>query len=292
MAFLRRIGLFLLTNTAIIVLFTVLTKLLGLEAHYLTPNGLNLKTLALFSFLFGMTGSFISLLLSKWMAKTLFKIKLIENPANSKEKIIYDSVQKITQQAGIKTPEIGIYESATPNAFATGASQNSSLVAVSTGLLDLMENDEIEGVIGHEMSHILNGDMVTLTLLQGVLNTFVIFFSRVVASIFAKNNDNFGHIIQLFLTIILEIVFGFFAGIIVAWFSRYREFRADAGSAKYFGTEKMIKALKKLQNIHDEGVLQKNKSFATMGIFGSVKSLRATHPPLEKRILALQGLQQ
>ena len=228
------------------------------------------------------------------MAKRAFKIQIIKNPVTNHERIVFNTVQKIAQSNGIKMPEVGIFNSPTPNAFATGATKNSSLVAVSTGLLEAMDQDEIEAVVGHEMAHILNGDMVTMTLLQGVMNAFVIFFARIIANIVSNalsdRDGGLGRFAEFGIIMVLQIALGFLASMVVNAFSRHREFKADAGSAKYLGRNKMIKALQKLQSFKTTGPMAKNKNFATMAISGSVKSLFSTHPPLEKRIEALKAL--
>lgn len=294
MTWLKRIGLFILTNILVIALITVITRVFGIDTQYLTPNGIDLQALAIMSLLWGMVGSVISLFLSKWSAKRAFKIKIIKTPNTIHEKIVYQTVQKISQSEGIKVPEVGIFHSPSPNAFATGATKNSSLVAVSTGLLEAMDSDEIEAVVGHEMAHILNGDMVTMTLLQGVMNAFVIFFARIIASIISNalsdRDGGLGRGVETLIILVMQFALGILASLVVNAFSRHREFHADAGSAKYLGRNKMIKALQKLESFHRSGPVARNKNFATMGISGSFKSWFSTHPPLSKRIEALKAL--
>jgi heat shock protein HtpX len=293
MSLFKRIGFFLAMNLAIIVVISVVTSLLGIDTMYLTPNGLNLYSLAVFCLIWGIAGSLISLFMSKRIAKWTIKMKIIQTPHTSEEKLIFTTVQKIAQQLQLKMPEIGIYESAEVNAFATGPSKNNSLVAVSSGLLQEMTADEVEGVIGHEMAHIANGDMVTLTLLQGILNAFVMFFARIVAyAIQTTLNDEDGAIDRfayIFTTIAFEILFGFLAMIVVGYFSRVREFAADRGSAQYVGRQKMIAALVRLDAMSNR--VESHKGMAAFKIsdrrsrFGRLFS---THPPLKKRIEALQ----
>jgi len=296
MAFLKRIFWFMVMNLAIIILITTIVSVFGLDTRYLTPNGLDLKALAFFSLLWGTLGSFISLLLSKWSAKRLFKIRLIDTPKNHEESRLLEVISNLAQQNGITMPEVGIYTSPDMNAFATGASKNKSLVAVSTGLLENMTNEEVDGVLGHEMAHITNGDMVTMTLVQGVMNAFVIFAARVAAygvQMLLKGKDDNGSINRLsyYLTSILfEILFGMIAMVVIFAFSRHREYRADAGSAKTMGRGKMIAALKKLQSSIPKKTPTNQKSFATMQINGgkSFAQFFATHPSLENRIERLE----
>ncbi|MDP5039056.1 MAG: protease HtpX, partial [Candidatus Gracilibacteria bacterium] len=262
-----------------------------------------LLPLLIFAGIVGFTGAFISLFLSKWMAKFSHNIKLFDynniSSLSSKEKLVFDIVEKISSNNNIKMPEVGIYESPEPNAFATGATKNSSLVAVSTGLLDLMTEDEIEGVISHEMAHILNGDMITMTLIQGVINSFVIFLSRIIASVvdnYLKSNDENASSgpswVYYVVSIVLEIIFGILASLLVMWFSRHREFKADLGGAQYSSKQKMISALKKLQLYSDKMLTDDTDKLATMKI-GSKKrggffALFSSHPDLGDRIRALE----
>jgi heat shock protein HtpX len=285
----KRIVLFVLTNLAVVVVLGIVASLLGVN-RYLTANGLNLGSLLVFAFIMGFGGAIISLLLSKTIAKWSSGVQLINEPRNADEAWIVQTVRKLADQAGIGMPEVGIFEGE-PNAFATGAFKNSALVAVSTGLLQGMTREEIEAVLGHETSHISNGDMVTMTLIQGVMNTFVVFLSRVIGYFvdgFLSRGDNrsgpgIGYYVT---TIVLDILFGFLAAIIVAWFSRQREFRADAGSAHLLGKQPMINALARLGGMVP-GELP--KGLQSFGITSGVGKLFSTHPPIEERIAALQA---
>ena len=287
----KRILLFVLTNLAVMVVLGVVASLLGVN-RYLTANGLNLSALLGFSLIMGFGGAIISLLMSKPMAKWSTGAHVINQPSNPDEAWIVSTVQRLSERAGIAMPEVAIYEGE-PNAFATGAFKNSALVAVSTGLLQGMTKEEVEAVLGHEIAHVANGDMVTLTLIQGVLNTFVVFLSRVIGyfvdGMLRKNDEEssgpgMGYYITSF---VLDIVLGFVASMIVAWFSRYREFRADAGSAQLLGNKQpMINALARLNSMQ-AGELP--TSVAAMGITGGLGKLFASHPPLEERIAALQN---
>jgi heat shock protein HtpX len=288
----KRIFLFVLTNLAIVVVLGVVASLLGVN-RYLTANGLNFGALLGFAFVMGFGGAIISLLLSKTIAKWTTGIQIIEQPRNADEAWIVETVRKLASQAGVGMPEVGIFEGE-PNAFATGAFKNSALVAVSTGLLQGMTREEIEAVIGHEMAHVANGDMVTMTLIQGVMNTFVVFLSRVVGffvdGALRRGDDRSGPGIGYYVTtIVLDIVLGFLAAIIVAWFSRQREFRADAGSVQLLGRRQpMINALARLGGMVP-GALP--KSVQAFGITSGVGKLFSTHPPIEERIAALQSMQ-
>lgn len=288
----KRIFLFLMTNLAVLVVLSITLSVFGV-GNYITAQGMDLGQLLAFSAIVGFTGSIISLLLSKWMAKRSTGARVIDPnaPANSRERWLVDTVHQLADRAGIGHPEVAIYHGA-PNAFATGAFKNNALVAVSTGLLDSMTEEEVTAVLGHEVAHIANGDMVTLTLIQGVVNTFVVFLARVVGYFIDRavlKNDRDGVGIGYFATVIVcEIIFGILASIIVAWFSRQREFRADAGSAKLLGArEPMIRALARLGGM-EPGDLPKN--FEAAGISGgrAISALFATHPPIEVRIQALQ----
>ncbi|MDD2535983.1 MAG: protease HtpX [Macromonas bipunctata] len=288
----KRIALFVLTNLAVMLVLTVTTRLLGLD-RFLSANGLNLGALMGFSLIMGFGGATISLLMSKSMAKWSTGAHVIEQPANADEAWIVDTVRRFADKAGIGMPEVAIYEGE-PNAFATGAFKNSALVAVSTGLLYSMSREEVEAVIGHEVAHVANGDMVTMTLIQGVMNTFVVFLSRVVGyavdSFLRKDGEEnsgpgIGYMVT---TIVMDILLGFLAAIIVAWFSRQREFRADAGAAQLMGRKQpMINALARLGGL-EPGALP--KSMAAMGIAGGLGQLFSTHPSMEDRIAALQRL--
>ncbi len=290
----KRILLFVLTNLAVMVVLGVVASLLGVN-RFLTANGLNLTALLGFSLIMGFGGAFISLLMSKTMAKWSTGAEVITQPRSQDEAWIVETVRRLSERAGIAMPEVAIYEGE-PNAFATGAFKNSALVAVSTGLLQGMTREEVEAVLGHEVAHIANGDMVTMTLIQGVLNTFVVFLSRVVGyfvdSLLRKNDEeSSGPGIGYYVTsIVLDIVLGFVASMIVAWFSRQREFRADEGASKLMGNKQpMINALARLNQMH-AGPLP--SSVAAMGITSELGKLFATHPPLEDRIAALQARQQ
>ena len=287
----KRIILFVLTNLAVVLVLGVVASLLGVN-HYLTANGLNLGALLGFALIMGFGGAFISLLISKPLAKWSSGVQVIEQPSNADQKWLMDTVRKLADKAAIGMPEVGIFEG-DPNAFATGAFKNSALVAVSTGLLQNMTHEEIEAVLAHEVAHIANGDMVTMTLIQGVMNTFVVFLSRVIGyavdSFLRKNDEeNTGPGMGYWITtIVLDIVLGFAAAIVVAWFSRHREFRADAGAASLMGRKQpMINALSRLGGLHTADL---PKSVAAMGIAGGIGQLFSTHPPIEERIAALQN---
>ncbi len=287
----KRIALFLMTNLAVVVVLGIVASLLGVN-RYLTPNGLNLGTLLGFSFLIGFGGAIFSLLISKPMAKWSAGVRIISQPANQDEAWIVETVRGFAEKAGIGMPDVGIFEG-DPNAFATGAFKNSALVAVSTGLLRGMTREEVEAVIGHEVAHIANGDMVTMTLIQGVMNTFVVFLSRVIGyavdTFLNRGNDNrsgpgIGYYVT---TIVLDIVLGFLAAMVVAWFSRQREFRADAGASQLMGNRQpMINALARLGGVHTQEL---PKAMQAMGIAGGIGKLFSTHPPIEERIAALQN---
>ena len=289
----KRILLFVLTNLAVVLVLGVVASLLGVN-RFLTANGLDLGALLGFALIMGFGGAFISLLISKPVAKWSSGVRVINQPSNADEAWIVDTVRRLSEKAGIGMPEVGIFEGE-PNAFATGAFKNSALVAVSTGLLQGMTRDEVEAVLGHEVAHIANGDMVTMTLIQGVMNTFVVFLSRIVGyavDSFLRKGDqeNTGPGIGYYVTtIVLDIILGFLAAIIVAWFSRQREFRADAGAANLIGRKQpMINALARLGGMVP-GELP--KSVAAMGIAGGIGQLFSTHPPIEQRIAALQNAQ-
>lgn len=286
----KRIALFLATNIAVLVVIAVVVSLLGI-GRYTGPGGLNLGALLALSAVIGFTGSIISLLISKPVAKWSTGAQVITEPQNSDERWLLDTVARLSDRAGIRMPEVAVYEGE-PNAFATGAFKNSSLVAVSTGLLESMNHEEVEAVLAHEVAHIQNGDMVTLTLIQGVVNTFVVFFSRIIGYIADKaiNKDGNGDGIASFVvSLVFQILFGILASMIVAWFSRHREFRADAGAAALMGQpQSMISALARLQQMQTGGLPQ-NMAAMGIGASASVMQLFATHPPLEERIAALQA---
>jgi len=290
-----RILLFLATNAAVLVLISVVFQLLGLEG-ILAENGvdLNLQALLVLSAVIGFGGSFISLALSKFMAKRAMGVQIIEQPRNNSEQWLLDTVQRQAQSAGIAMPEVGVFASPEPNAFATGMRRNAALVAVSTGLLQNMSADEVEAVLGHEVSHVANGDMVTMGLLQGVVNTFVIFLSRVVGHVVDrvvfKTESGYGPAYYI-TSILAQIVLGILASTIVMWFSRQREFRADRGGAELAARHKMIGALRALQRNQDPEDLP--GEFAAFGIAGGagggLRRLFLSHPPLEERIAALEA---
>ncbi len=293
-----RIFLFLATNAAVLVLISVVFQVFGIEG-ILAENGvdLNLQALLLMSAVIGFGGSFISLAMSKTMAKHSMGVAVIERPTNSTEQWLVDTVRRQAQQAGISMPEVGIFQSPDPNAFATGMRRNNALVAVSTGLLQSMNSEEVEAVLGHEISHVGNGDMVTMGLLQGVVNTFVIFLSRVIGHVVDrvvfKTERGYGP--AYFITsIIAQIFLSILATAIVMWFSRHREFRADAGGASLAGRGNMINALQALQRAHEPKDLP--GEFAAFGISGGLgagmKKLFMSHPPLEERIAALRSSAQ
>jgi heat shock protein HtpX len=294
-----RILLFLLTNAAVLLLISIIFHFLGLGA-YLQQSGvsLNLDSLLIMSAVIGMSGSFISLLISKWMAKQSMGVFVIEQPSNSTEQWLVETVRRQAQMAGIGMPEVGIFNSPDPNAFATGMNKNNALVAVSTGLMHNMGAEEVEAVLGHEISHVANGDMVTLGLIQGVVNTFVYFFATIAGHlidrvVFRSGDDDRGgygpayYITQMVAQVLLSIL----ATMIVMWFSRWREFRADAGGAKLAGRQKMIGALRALQRAHEPQELP--GEFAAFGISGGSDGFRKlfmSHPPLEERIAALESM--
>ena len=286
----KRFFLFVLTNIAVIAVMTIILSVLGID-RYLTAQGLNIPMLLAYSLVAGFTGSIFSLLISKPMAKWSTGAQVIEQPSNSTEQWLVETVRRLADRAGIGMPEVAVFEGEA-NAFATGAFKNDALVAVSTGLLANMTREEVEAVLGHEIAHIANGDMVTLTLIQGVLNTFVIFLSRIVGyavdRALSRNNDDAPGIGYTITVIVCQIVFGIMASMIVAWFSRHREFRADAGSSHLLGgPQSMMNALARLRNMQESHLPE---SVAAFGIAqsGGFFSLFATHPPLEERIAALQ----
>jgi heat shock protein HtpX len=288
----KRIFLFLATNLAVILVLSVTLRLLGVEP-YLTRQGLNPGALLVFAAVMGMGGSFLSLALSKWTAKRMVGAQVIETPATPEQRWLVDTIRRQAQAAGIGMPEVAVYDSPDINAFATGMSRNRALVAVSTGLLAAMSRDEAEAVLGHEVAHVANGDMVTLALIQGVVNTFVIFLSRVIGHtvdrVVFKTERGQGP--AFFVTyLVAEVVLGILASIIVMWFSRQREFRADRGGAQLAGRQKMIAALERLKAQYEPVPLP--EKMAAFGISGGagmgLKRLFATHPPLDERIAALR----
>lgn len=286
----KRVGLFLLTNIAVMIVIGIVVRIFGAD-RFITANGLDLGTLFLFSMIVGFTGSIISLLMSKQMAKMSVGAKVILHPTNSTQAWLIDTVAKLSHHAGIEMPEVAIFDDASPNAFATGAFKNDALVAVSTGLINAMNENEIEAVLGHEIGHIANGDMVTLTLLQGVVNTFVIFFARIIGYIvdrvILKNKDDQVGIGYMIASIVAEIVLGILASMIVMAFSRYREYRADEAGAYLSSRENMIAALQALGRSKQEPHLP--ETVKAFGINGKgMMALFSTHPTLEDRIAKLK----
>ena len=290
----KRILLFLATNLAIVVLLGIVLRLLGIESILdESGTGLNLGALLIFAAVFGFAGSFISLAISKWSAKRMMGVRVITQPANATESWLLNTVRNQAQQAGIGMPEVGVFDSPQPNAFATGARRDAALVAVSTGLLKSMSQQEAEAVLAHEVSHVANGDMVTLALIQGVVNTFVIFLARVIGHtvdrVVFRNEEGHGPAFWI-TTIVAELVLGLLATIIVMWFSRQREFRADAGGARLAGRQHMIGALERLRERHPGPLPDKMAAFGIAGGGGAgLKRLFMSHPPLEERIAALSG---
>jgi len=291
----KRIFLFLATNLAVLLVISITFRLLGLDRVVMTSAGMDMTTLLIFSAVIGFSGALISLFMSKTMAKHGMGVHVIEQPTNAHEHWLVDTVRRQAEAAGIGMPEVGVFDSPDPNAFATGWNKNSSLVAVSTGLLQNMDRGEVEAVLGHEVSHVANGDMVTLALIQGVVNTFVVFLARIVGmfvdSLLRRGEEQSGPGIGYFVTsIIAELVLGVLASIIVMWFSRQREFRADVGGAKLAGRQQMIDALRALQRVHEPQGLP-SEQFAAFGIAGGLGrfgKLFMSHPPLEERIAALE----
>jgi len=290
----KRVFLLIVTNFAILAVLSVTMQLLGIDRALTNETGLNLQALLVFAAIFGFGGAFISLLISKWMAKMATGAQVIEVPANTTERWLVDTVKRQAERAGIGMPEVAIYDAPDVNAFATGWNRNDALVAVSTGLLNNMSQDEAEAVLGHEVSHVANGDMVTLTLIQGVVNTFVIFLSRVVGfvvdRVLLKNERGQGP--GFFIaTFVAQIVLGILASMVVAWFSRQREFRADAGGAQLAGTNKMIAALERLKMNHEQSALPAQMSAFGISGGGGLMRLFMSHPPLDERIAALRAAQ-
>jgi heat shock protein HtpX len=286
----KRIFLLIITNLAVMVVLSITASILGAD-RFLAPSGLNVTSLAIFAGLMGFGGAFISLLISKPMAKWTTGAQVIDTPQSGDEQWLVSTVRRLAEKAGIGMPEVAVYEGA-PNAFATGAFRDSSLVAVSTGLLQSMTREEVEAVLGHEIGHVANGDMVTLTLIQGVVNTFVVFLSRVVGYVVdravfkTERGVGPGYMITV---IVAQIVFGIIASLIVMWFSRQREFRADAASASFLGSPRpMVNALRRLGGV-EAGALP--QSFQAHGIAEGSRflGLFSSHPPIEERIAALEG---
>jgi len=285
--------LFLATNIAILLVLSISLQLLGVDSMLAQNGGINMQALLIMAAVFGMGGSFISLLLSKWMAKMATGAQVIEQPRNSTEQWLFETVRRQAQQAGIGMPEIAVYDAPEMNAFATGHNRNHALVAVSTGLLQSMKREEVEAVLGHEISHVANGDMVTLALIQGVVNTFVIVLSRVIGhlvdKVVFKTERGYGP--AFFVTsIVAQLVLGILASMIVMWFSRQREFRADAGGARLAGAGSMIAALERLQAGHAGPLPDQMAAFGIAGGIGDgFKRLFMSHPPIEERIAALRA---
>ena len=289
----KRIVLFLATNFAILIVLSISARILGVD-RFLTANGLDLSLLLGFAALIGFGGSFISLAISKWIAKRSTGAQVITQPRNEAESWLVNTVGRQAQQAGIGMPEVAIYSAPDMNAFATGMSRNNALVAVSTGLLHGMGRDEVEAVLAHEISHVANGDMVTLTLIQGVVNTFVIFLSRVIGyavdSFLRRDSEHTGPGIGYWVaSIVAELILGVLASIIVMWFSRQREFRADRGGAALAGREKMVAALQRLQKAHAPSQLPNEMAAFGIADGRSLSRLFMSHPPLEERIAALRN---
>jgi heat shock protein HtpX len=290
----KRIFLFILTNLAVVFVINITLRLLGVDRWLNETGGINFSALLVMSAVIGFAGSLISLAMSKWSAKRMVGAQVIENPVDPTERWLVDTVRKQAQVAGIGMPEVAIYDAPDVNAFATGWNRNDALVAVSTGLLQNMSRDEAEAVLAHEVSHVANGDMVTLALIQGVVNTFVIFFAKLfgyfVDRVLLKNDERSGPGIGTFVAeIAAQLVLGVLASIIVMWFSRHREFRADAGGASLAGRNKMIAALERLKINHEQSVLP--EKIAAFGISGGKGFARVfmTHPPLDERIAALRA---
>lgn len=291
----KRFFLFFGVNILVMITVSLLLNIFGVN-HYITASGLDYNALMVFCLIWGMAGSFISLMLSKWMAKRMMGIEIVGNTGPYAE--LVQIVHRLSKQAGITTmPEVGVFHSPEVNAFATGPSKNNSLVAVSSGLLERMNRDEIEGVLGHEVAHIANGDMVTMALLQGIMNAFVMFFARAIAfaidQAMRKDDDEgqgLGGIAHFAVVMVLELIFGMLAGLVLSWFSRHREFRADSGGAKLAGREKMVGALEALMRTYNSIPAKEAEGFKNMKISSkkSFLALFSTHPPLEDRIKALQ----
>ena len=287
----KRIFLFVATNLAILVVISITLRLLGVDRIMNQSGGINFNALLVMSMVMGFAGSLISLFLSKWMAKRSVGAQVIETPSNATEQWLFSTVKRQSEKAGIGMPEVAIYDSPDINAFATGWNRNNALVAVSTGLMNNMTQDEAEAVLGHEISHVANGDMITLTLIQGVVNTFVIFFSRIIGYVvdrmILKNERGEGPAFFI-VSMIAQLVLGVLANMIVMWFSRHREFHADTGGANLAGRQKMIAALERLKLNHEQAALP--QSVAAFGISGggAFSKLFMTHPPLDERIEALR----
>ena len=291
----KRVVLFLVTNFAILIVASVTLRLLGFEP-WLTQQGINFSSLLAFGALVGFGGAFVSLAISKWSAKKMMGVQVIEQPRNEVEAWLVETVRRQAQLAGIGMPEVGYFESPQPNAFATGANRNSALVAVSSGLVNRMSRPEVEAVLGHEISHVANGDMVTLTLIQGVVNTFVFVASRLIGNLVDRvvfRNER-GHGPAFWITtIVAELVLAFLASMVVMWFSRQREFRADAGGAGLAGRQNMIGALEALKRSQPDALPDKMAAFGIAGGVGQgLRKLFLSHPPLDERIAALRNVER
>jgi heat shock protein HtpX len=290
----KRIFLFVLTNLAVMLVLTVVLRVTGLDV-WIARQGGSMGGLLVWAAFFGFGGSLISLAMSKWMAKRMMGVRVIDQPANATEQWLVSTVKAHAERAGIGMPQVGVFDSPQPNAFATGARRDAALVAVSTGLLSLMSKPEAEAVLGHEVSHVANGDMVTLTLIQGVVNTFVFFLSRVIGNIvdrsMSRDGESRGGIGYFVAVMVAQIVLGVLASMIVMWFSRWREFRADAGGAKLAGNANMIAALERLRLGHNAELPTQMAAFGISGhVAAGLKRLWMSHPPLEERIAALRAL--
>jgi heat shock protein HtpX len=288
----KRILLFLVTNLAVVFVLSIVMRILGID-QYIAAQGGSAYGLLVFAAVFGFGGAIISLLMSKWSAKRMMGVRIIDQPRDNVERWIVDTVRAQAQEAGIGMPEVGIFDSPEPNAFATGANKNKALVAVSTGLLQRMRKEEVEAVLGHEIGHVANGDMVTLTLIQGVVNTFVIFLARIIGNFVDKvifKNENGGGIAYFGVVLVAELLLGILASIIVSWFSRKREFRADAAGALLASPAAMVGALEALKRAHQpEGLPEQMAAFGiSAGTPTGLKRLFMSHPPLEERIDALK----
>ena len=289
----KRILLFLATNLAVLLVLSVVARLTGLD-RWLAVNGASYSGLLVMAALFGFGGALISLAMSKWMAKRAMGVRVIAQPANANEQWLVNTVRALASQAGIGTPEVGVFDSPQPNAFATGARRDAALVAVSSGLLQTMGRSEVEAVLGHEITHVANGDMVTLTLIQGVVNTFVIFLARIIGSIVDRalsgNREGRGGIGYFATVMVAQLVLGILASMIVMWFSRRREFRADAGGARLAGRNNMIGALERLRASHGPALPAQLAAFGIGGGGGmGLRRLFMSHPPIEERIAALRA---
>jgi heat shock protein HtpX len=289
----KRIALFILTNLAVMLVLSVVARITGLD-RWLALHGGDLKGLLAMAALFGFGGALISLAMSKWMAKRAMGVQVIEKPANPEQEWLVNTVRALAGQARIGMPEVGIFDSPQPNAFATGARRDAALVAVSSGLLRSMSRSEVEAVLAHEITHVANGDMITLTLIQGVVNTFVIFLSRIVGTIvdraLSRDGESRGGIGYFVTVMVTQLVFGILANMIVMAFSRHREFRADAGGAQLAGRNNMIGALERLKSAHSAGLPAQMAAFGISGgLATGLRRLFLSHPPLEERIAALQA---